>query len=192
MWYTLTVQKILDKILANVIIKVSEFLRRTIIMKKFVCSVCGYVYEAESLPADFKCPQCKAPASKFNEAGADKLNWACQHVVGIGKELEEDGGILVNNLFIGGIDNISLADIFKFELFGQSENLFRIPDESDVGDTVGYYAVGRCKCTRLGALGEHDALARCFGIRSKFFKKSHNCLWYYNFWVTVIKYGEWQ
>ena len=55
-------------------------------MKKFVCSVCGYVYEGESLPADFKCPQCKAPASKFNEAAADKLNWACEHVVGIGKE----------------------------------------------------------------------------------------------------------
>ncbi len=55
-------------------------------MKKFICSVCGYVYEAESLPADFKCPQCKAPASKFTEAAADKLNWACEHVVGIGKE----------------------------------------------------------------------------------------------------------
>ncbi len=55
-------------------------------MKKFVCSVCGYVYEGESLPADFKCPQCKAPASKFSEAASDKLNWACQHVVGLGKE----------------------------------------------------------------------------------------------------------
>ena len=55
-------------------------------MKKFVCSICGYVYEAESLPDDFKCPQCKAPASKFNEAGGDKLSWACQHVIGIGKE----------------------------------------------------------------------------------------------------------
>jgi len=55
-------------------------------MKKFVCSICGYVYEGDSLPADFKCPQCKAPASKFNEVKEDKLNWACQHVVGIGKE----------------------------------------------------------------------------------------------------------
>ncbi len=32
-------------------------------MKKFVCSICGYVYEGESLPADFVCPICKAPAS---------------------------------------------------------------------------------------------------------------------------------
>ena len=34
-------------------------------MKKYVCKVCGYVYEGESLPADFKCPVCKAPASAF-------------------------------------------------------------------------------------------------------------------------------
>ena len=30
-------------------------------MKKFVCSVCGYVYEGEAAP-EF-CPLCKAPAS---------------------------------------------------------------------------------------------------------------------------------
>ena len=30
---------------------------------KYVCTVCGYVYEGESLPADFVCPVCKAPAS---------------------------------------------------------------------------------------------------------------------------------
>ena len=24
-------------------------------MKKFVCPVCGYVYEGEEMPADFKC-----------------------------------------------------------------------------------------------------------------------------------------
>ena len=34
-------------------------------MKKFVCSVCGYVYEGEAAP-EF-CPLCKAPASKFIE-----------------------------------------------------------------------------------------------------------------------------
>ena len=34
-------------------------------MKKFVCPVCGYTVEAESLPEGFVCPQCKAPGSKF-------------------------------------------------------------------------------------------------------------------------------
>ena len=34
-------------------------------MKKFVCPVCGYVHEAEEMPADFKCPLCRVPGSKF-------------------------------------------------------------------------------------------------------------------------------
>ena len=32
-------------------------------MKKFVCSVCGYVHTAEELDAEFRCPVCKVPAS---------------------------------------------------------------------------------------------------------------------------------
>ena len=34
-------------------------------MKKFVCTVCGYVYEGEAAPAE--CPVCHAPAEKFKE-----------------------------------------------------------------------------------------------------------------------------
>ncbi len=49
-------------------------------MKKFVCSVCGYVHEGDSAP-DF-CPQCKAPASKFQEQAGEK-SWAAEHVVGV-------------------------------------------------------------------------------------------------------------
>lgn len=33
-------------------------------MKEYVCTVCGYVHKGE-LSDDFKCPVCKAPASKF-------------------------------------------------------------------------------------------------------------------------------
>ena len=36
---------------------------------KYVCTVCGYVYEGDSLPADFVCPVCKAPADKFLAQG---------------------------------------------------------------------------------------------------------------------------
>ena len=34
-------------------------------MKKFRCTVCGYVHEGDAAPE--KCPLCKAPASKFVE-----------------------------------------------------------------------------------------------------------------------------
>ena len=51
---------------------------------KYVCTVCGYVYEGESLPADFVCPVCKAPASKF-AAQTGEREWAAEHVVGVAK-----------------------------------------------------------------------------------------------------------
>ena len=53
-------------------------------MAKWVCGICGYVYEGEELPADFKCPVCKAPASKFTKQEGEMV-WAAEHVVGITK-----------------------------------------------------------------------------------------------------------
>ena len=51
-------------------------------MKKFVCKVCGYVYEGDSLPADFKCPVCKAPASAFMEVQGE-MPLAAEHEFGV-------------------------------------------------------------------------------------------------------------
>lgn len=34
------------------------------------CTVCGYIYEGEELPADFVCPLCKHPASDFEKVNA--------------------------------------------------------------------------------------------------------------------------
>ena len=31
----------------------------------YMCKICGYVYEGETLPEDFICPVCKHPASDF-------------------------------------------------------------------------------------------------------------------------------
>ena len=50
-------------------------------MKKFVCPVCGYVHEANELPADFKCPLCKVPGSKFKVMEEGKL--AAVHEYGV-------------------------------------------------------------------------------------------------------------
>ncbi len=33
--------------------------------KGFVCKICGYVYEGDTLPDDYVCPLCKHPASDF-------------------------------------------------------------------------------------------------------------------------------
>ena len=52
---------------------------------KYVCSVCGYVYEGDN-PPEF-CPQCKAPASKFvaKDEKADSMSFATVHSIGDGK-----------------------------------------------------------------------------------------------------------
>ncbi len=42
-------------------------------MKKFVCPVCGYVHEAEEMAADFRCPLCRVPGSKFKVMEEGKL-----------------------------------------------------------------------------------------------------------------------
>ena len=48
---------------------------------KFVCSICGYVYEGEAAPAE--CPVCHAGADKFVAQSGEKT-WAAEHVVGVG------------------------------------------------------------------------------------------------------------
>ena len=56
-------------------------------MKKFVCTVCGYVYEGEAAPAE--CPQCHVGADKFKEMTGDR-EWAAEHVVGVAQGVSED------------------------------------------------------------------------------------------------------
>ena len=54
---------------------------------KWVCQVCGYVYEGEQPPE--KCPVCKAPASKFTKQDAE-MTWAAEHVVGVAQGVPQD------------------------------------------------------------------------------------------------------
>ena len=56
-------------------------------MKKWVCTVCGYVHEGETAP-EF-CPVCKVPASKFEEQKGE-LSWAAEHVIGVAQGSSED------------------------------------------------------------------------------------------------------
>ena len=62
-------------------------------MKKFICTVCGYIHEGDAAPE--KCPLCKAPASKFNEMVETEggLEFADQHVIGVAKGCDEEVGM---------------------------------------------------------------------------------------------------
>ena len=74
-------------------------------MKKFVCSVCGYVHEGAS-PPEF-CPQCKAPASKFNEA-ADGLFFADGHKIGVAEGVDPEVLEGLRNNFNGECSEVGM------------------------------------------------------------------------------------
>lgn len=56
-------------------------------MKKFVCTVCGYVYEGEKAPE--KCPVCGVGADKFVEQSGE-LTFADEHVIGVAKGVDKE------------------------------------------------------------------------------------------------------
>ena len=70
-------------------------------MAKFVCPVCGYVYEGDAAPE--KCPQCGVPGSKFNvvEENGPKV-YAAEHVIGVGAK-----GKIEDDVYQGLVDNFN-------------------------------------------------------------------------------------
>ncbi|MCL2497394.1 MAG: NADH peroxidase [Symbiobacteriaceae bacterium] len=57
-------------------------------MKRFVCTICGYVHIGDAPPA--KCPQCGAPADKFVEQAEQQLAWADEHRVGVAQGVDPE------------------------------------------------------------------------------------------------------
>jgi len=57
-------------------------------MKKFICTICGYVHEGAAPPEN--CPQCKAPASKFSEQSGEGLVFADEHRLGVAKGVDQE------------------------------------------------------------------------------------------------------
>ncbi len=56
-------------------------------MKKFVCTICGYVHEGATAPES--CVQCKAPTNKFAEQTGD-LVFADEHRIGVAKDVDPE------------------------------------------------------------------------------------------------------
>lgn len=76
-------------------------------MKKFVCSVCGYVHYGDEAPE--KCPQCKAPGEKFKETAEEQpAVWADEHKIGVavGLDAEVVEGLKMN--FMGECTEVGM------------------------------------------------------------------------------------
>ena len=56
-------------------------------MKKWTCSICGYVHEGDAPPEN--CPQCGAAAEKFVEQAEGEMSWADEHRIGVAKDVDE-------------------------------------------------------------------------------------------------------
>ena len=56
-------------------------------MKKWVCTVCGYIHEGETAPE--VCPVCKVGADKFEEMVGERV-WADEHRIGVAKGVDEE------------------------------------------------------------------------------------------------------
>jgi len=69
-------------------------------MAKYVCPVCGYVHEGDT-PPEF-CPVCKVPGSKFI-LQSEELNWAAEHVIGVGRQIPDTVPAEVREEIIAGL-----------------------------------------------------------------------------------------
>ena len=58
-------------------------------MKRYVCTICGYIHEGDAPPAN--CPQCGAGADKFEEkVDTGSLDWADEHRIGVAKDVDAE------------------------------------------------------------------------------------------------------
>jgi rubrerythrin len=57
-------------------------------MKKFVCTVCGYVHEGNEAPE--KCPQCGVSAERFKEQVEGNRAWADEHRIGVAQGVDSE------------------------------------------------------------------------------------------------------
>ncbi len=75
-------------------------------MKKFVCTVCGYVHNGDAAPD--ACPQCKAPREKFIESSETSNTWADEHRIGVaaGVDAEVLEGLRAN--FMGECTEVGM------------------------------------------------------------------------------------
>lgn len=57
-------------------------------MKKYRCTICGYIHEGPEAPE--KCPQCGAAQSKFDAVSDTGLQWADEHKIGVAQGVDAE------------------------------------------------------------------------------------------------------
>ena len=145
-------------------------------MKKFVCTICGFIHEGDQAPST--CPQCGAPAEKFNEQAEGKLQFACEHIIGVAKDLDPEivEGLRMN--FTGECTEVGMylamsrqadregypeiAEAYKRYAFEEADHASRFAEL--LGEVVN---ANTKKNLELRVAAEHGATAGKFEIAKK-------------------------
>lgn len=102
-------------------------------MAKFVCSVCGYVYEGEAAPAE--CPVCHVGADKFKKVEGE-LTLAAEHEFGV------YASTVKNNPEISDEDKKFIFDQLKANFEGECSEVGMYLAMARVAHREGYPEIG--------------------------------------------------
>ena len=102
-------------------------------MKKFVCKVCGYIYEGDAAPAE--CPVCHAKSNMFEEVKGE-LTLAAEHEYGIYAKTVK------NNPDISEADKKYIFDQLKANFSGECSEVGMYLCMARIAHREGYPEVG--------------------------------------------------
>ncbi len=104
-------------------------------MAKFVCTVCGYVYEGDVLPADFKCPLCGVGADKFKKVEGE-LTLAAEHEYGV------YDSTVKNNAAVSDQDKAYILEQLKANFNGECSEVGMYLCMARIAHREGYPEIG--------------------------------------------------
>ena len=102
-------------------------------MKKFICTVCGYIHEGDSAPE--KCPVCHVPAEKFKEQ-VGEMKLAAEHEYGI------YGKTVKNNPDISAEDKQYILEQLKANFTGECSEVGMYLCMARIAHREGYPEIG--------------------------------------------------
>ena len=102
-------------------------------MKKFICTVCGYIHEGDSAPE--KCPVCKVPAEKFKEQ-VGEMKLAAEHEYGIYAKTVKD------NADISAEDKQYILEQLKANFAGECSEVGMYLCMARIAHREGYPEIG--------------------------------------------------
>ena len=74
--------------------------------KKFICPICGFVFEGEEAPE--RCPQCKQIVEWKVVDESAAIQFACEHIIGVAKKCDEEMKKDLNAHFMGEATEVGM------------------------------------------------------------------------------------